>query len=397
MVVMRKLTLLLAATWTLGCGAEPSEPQGGGLSAECVQLLPNCLENQQTCEHPAAGPRCVPCPAARYPEDDGSCVLIPGQKLSHDFPELTTPSGEESLGLCRSWTLSNDAELWINAVELEQTESSHHSNWTFVPDDQFTGPDGVWPCKERNYDQLTGALAGGVIYAQSTQAVREVQKFPPGVVVRIPPRSRIISDIHVLNTTPKEAKGHAKLSLYAIDLADVTVKLAPFHVTYDGLEIPPTATSRFTGECAIDEQFESIAGRSLDMKVYYVLPHTHALGSRFFLEHLGGSRDGETVIDVRGFNGEARGRRYDPPVDMTGAVGLRFGCEFDNPRSVPVGWGFDDQEMCEALGFAESPVAFESRVSAAHPGPSDGVVQTFSAPCQSIVFPWDQSKAGGSP
>ena len=86
-------------------------------------------------------------------------------------------------------------------MELEQSEASHHSNWTFVPDDQFTGPDGSWKCKDRGYSQLTAALQGGVLYAQSTQATREVQKFPDGVVVRIPPRSRIISDVHVLNTT----------------------------------------------------------------------------------------------------------------------------------------------------------------------------------------------------
>ncbi len=393
---IRHALLAASAFLLLACGSNDEEPPAaGGMSAECEALLPSCLGNQQTCTHPSTGPRCSPCPSGQFAADDGACTALSGEPLSHEFPEMTTPAGEEVRGLCRSWTLGNETELWINAVELEQDEASHHSNWTFAPDDQFDGPDGVWTCKDRGYDQLTGALAGGVIYAQSTQAVREVQKFPDGVVVRIPPRSRIISDIHILNTTPQEVTGNVRFSLYSIDPVDVTVKLAPFHVTYHALDIPPKATSRFTGECAIDQQFQDIAKRPLDAKVYYVLPHTHALGSRFFLEHLGGPRDGETIIDVHGFNSEARGQRYDPPIEMAGASGFRFGCEFENPRNESVGWGFDDQEMCEALGFMESPIGFQGRVSESEAGPTDGPIQTFSGDCVSIAFAWDQNKPGG--
>src|SRR5205807_9881722 len=42
------------------------------------------------------------------------------------------------------------------------------------------------------------------------------------------------------------------------------------------------------------------------------------------------------------------------PIYLAGADGLRFGCEFENPRDASVHWGFGDQEMCEYLGFAES-------------------------------------------
>ena len=107
-----------------------------------------------------------------------------------------------------------------------------------------------------------------------------------------------------------------------------------------------------------------------------------------FVEGFGGETEGKEVIDVRGFNGEARGRSYDPPLDMSGAHGLRFGCEFDNSTNEEVNWGFDDQEMCEALGFAASPVAFESTVTEANPGEMDGAIHTFDGPCSSISFSW---------
>jgi hypothetical protein len=113
------------------------------------------------------------------------------------------------------------------------------------------------------------------------------------------------------------------------------------------------------------------------------------LGTRFFLQAVGGSRDGEYLLDVYGFNGEARGRFFDPAIDLSGITSLRFGCEFENPRAETVGWGFGDQEMCEMLGFIESPpVAFESRVSDAEPLADDGDVQVFSSACTSLMIPW---------
>jgi hypothetical protein len=131
------------------------------------------------------------------------------------------------------------------------------------------------------------------------------------------------------------------------------------------------------------------------MKVYYILPHTHSLATRFFVDVLGGPHDGESLIDLKGYDQGARGRRFDTPYDMTGASGFGFGCEFTNPRDDVIHYGLGDQEMCETLGFAEAPVAFEAKISAANAGPDDGKIKTFSAPCSAIAFPWDFSKPGG--
>lgn len=349
-----------------------------------------CRVDQMGCRLDADAPTCFECDAGTFANESGECAALEGEARAHEFAEFTTEPGQEVLGLCQSWTLDNDTEIWVNAVELEQNEMSHHSNWTFVPEDEFDGPDGVWDCDERNYDQLSAAIKGGVLYAQSTQADREVQKFPAGAAVRIPARSRIIGDVHLLNVSNEPVTGNVKLTLYGIPEADVKVKLAPFHLSYDGLDIPPHATSRFEGTCDIAESFESSAGHPIDIKLYYGLPHTHKLGTRFFLQAVGGPRDGEYLLDVHGFNGEARGKFYDPPVDLTGITSLRFGCEFTNPRDVSVGWGFGDQEMCEMLGFIESPVAFESRVEEAVSDGMDGDIPVFTSECSSIMIPWEK-------
>jgi hypothetical protein len=384
---MRCIALLAAVlAFTAGCG--DSEPTlVGPTDGPCAAKIDECLIDQQTSVLEGETARCEACAAGQYAAKSGACEPITGEPLSHDFPENTTAAGGESIGICRSWTLNNSEPLWVNAVELQQDEASHHSNWTFVPDTEFDGPDGIWNCTDRNYSQLTAALAGGVLYAQSTQARHEVQKFPDGVAVQLPANVRIISDVHTLNTSPEEVTGHITLTIYTLPQSQVSVQLQPFHLTYDTLDIPPQSESRFQGECDLATQAKDISG-PLDLQVYYLLPHTHALGTRMFVEVFGGPRDGETMVDVRGFNGEPRGRAYDPPIDMTGATGMRFGCEFTNPRDETVHWGFDDQEMCEALGFAASPVLFESRISAANPTTGDDM-PTFTGDCATLMLPAD--------
>ncbi len=387
---MRHALVLSALSLVGGCkGAAPSD-----LPPECAGYLQKCLSNQQIC---VAGPKCEACPDGQYADQTGVCLPIGGTPMHHDFGMFTAQAGQEILGLCQSWTVGNATELWVNAVELSQNESSHHSNWIFVPDDKYPGPDGVWPCADRSYDQLTAALAGGVLYAQSTQATHEVQKFPGGAAVRLPPYVRIISDVHILNASTQPVTGQASLTLYTLDKDAVKTKLTPFHLTFDALDIPPHATSRFTAECELDSYFQAAFNHPLDLKLYYSLPHTHALGKRFFLSVYGGSNDGQALLDVDGYNGEPRGRAYDPPLDLTGADGLRFGCEFDNPRDQTVMWGFGDQEMCEYLGFADSGLIFESSVKKLQPTGSDGAVQTFTGPCGTIAYKYDFNQPGGPP
>jgi hypothetical protein len=358
----------------------------------CADLAATCVGKQQACVADGAGAHCEPCPAGQYAALSGSCAPIGGTALDHDFAMFTTQPGEEVLGLCQSWTLNNPEELWVNAVELTQDEASHHSNWTFVPDNLYKGDDGVWSCADRNYQQLDAALYGGVLYAQSTQTPHEIQRFPGGAAVRIPPYARIIGDVHLLNTTMAAITGHARLSVYSLPVADVTVKLAPFHLTYDGLDIPPHASSRFTGNCAVGDSFPN---KKLAMKVYYILPHTHAMANRFFVDVLGGPDDRKNLIEVKGFTSESHGLAFDPPVDMAAARGFSFGCEYFNPRSVAVKWGFGDQEMCELLGFADTATAFESHVATADPAGTDGQTELFTGDCSTAAFPWDNLQPGG--
>ncbi len=89
--------------------------------------------------------------------------------------------------------------------------------------------------------------------------------------------------------------------------------LAPFRLTYYTLEIPAQSEARFVTDCDLDEAFQTIAKRPLDLKLYWVLPHYHELGNYFSVEILGGPKDGEVIHSLDTFNAEPNGKALDPP------------------------------------------------------------------------------------
>ncbi|HZS37593.1 MAG TPA: hypothetical protein VFF06_12240, partial [Polyangia bacterium] len=95
--------------------------------------------------------------------------------------------------------------------------------------------------------------------------------------------------------------------------------------------------------------------------------------------------------------GEARGRAMDPPIDLSGDDGMAFGCDFENDTADVVHYGFGNQEMCELLGFADSPLAWESTVTSVAADPSATAMPTYTGPCSTLAFQYDFTKPGGPP
>ncbi|WP_394848186.1 hypothetical protein LZC95_12055 [Pendulispora brunnea] len=355
-----------------------------------------CYSRQMICVPGNSDTKCETCPAGSYASQAGACETLGTPKLQHQFQTWTIPPYTEYRGKCQSWTLNNAEPLYVNAVELEQNEESHHSIWTFVPDDHFAGPDGTWDCAERSYDEIKGALLGGVLLAQSTQAPHQVQKFREDAAVRIPPYSRVISDIHLLNATAKEVSGSLTLKIYDMNPNDVKVQLVPFQVDDRAINVLARAKTRLVNHCSLEKDFQA-NGTPFNPKIHYILPHTHGYGKRFYVKTLGGTRDGETILDVDQSAGyEAYGRAFDPPFDVTGAAGLTVGCEYENNTDQTLGWGWSD-EMCQTLGYMESPVAFVGTISTATQGPADGAMQVFTGDCDVLATPWDFNRPGGPP
>lgn len=275
--------------------------------------------------------------------------------LRHAFPDVDIAAGEERSRDCQSWTLDNDAPIFVNAVRERNDGAWHHSNWFFVPERMYDGPDGTWPCRERGFSEVTAGVAGGVIFAQSTQALEDVQAFPPGVAIKIPARSRIVGDIHLLNLTVEDVTSGLDFELVTIPRETVETELALVSFTNQALEIKPRQRSEFATECDISEE---LAGEPMDFSVYYVLPHYHSLGDFFRIEATGHPDGPITILEAGTRVGDSLGVAFDPPIDLSGATGLRMTCGYDNPRDDMVGYGIGDQEMCVFLMFTDANKKF---------------------------------------
>lgn len=271
--------------------------------------------------------------------------------ISHDFPIMKVASGEERNFICQSWTLDNDEPLYVNAVSMEGGPGWHHSNWLYAPEGDFAGPDGTWPCAERGFDLVTAGIRGGVFYTQSPEAKAETERFRDGVAIVIPPHSKVILELHLLNVSEQELSTHAHLRLDTLARENVQVELAPLALSYYPLALPPQARSTFTADCDL----ATIMGGPLDFRIYYVAPHYHALGTGMKVEAYDADGSSVVIADANRPIGEPLGVSFAEPFDVTGAQGIRFGCRYDNPGTETVRFGAGQaDEMCVMFAFTDS-------------------------------------------
>jgi hypothetical protein len=286
-----------------------------------------------------------------------------GPAHSYDFGPYTVKSGEETISDCVQISLHNDAPVYINAVELTTGPGFHHSNWTYVPEHVFAGPDGTFNCRDRGYSEAVAAVFGGVLFAQSTQTPHEVQAFPPGVAVKLPPKAKVLAQLHLLNPTDAPIQLRPNITLTAIPEAEVTTRLAGISFQNQALALPPNRESRFTVECDLDERYRALLGTAPDFHIYYGLAHYHELGTGLLLEAVRPDGTAATVYSTATHVGDTLGGPIDPTFDMTGFTKLRVSCDFYNPRAQVVEWGIGDQEMCVFLAFSDSPYAWGGGVN----------------------------------
>ncbi len=345
----------------------------------------------------STGPGPGPAPTSTGEPETGT-TGEPGPETAlmvHSFGKYMMQPFEETEP-CAQWTLNNEEAIYINTVTLANDGGFHHSNWLVVPESQFPGEDGYFNCWDRGFNELQAAITGTVLFAQSTQSRYETQELPEGVVIKVPPRHKVVAGVHLLNLSSVATDSELRMGLTLAHPRDVATIVAPFRLNYQDLEIPALSQSRFTGECMLAEPYKNKSGVELDLKLYHVLPHYHYLGNYFSVEIIGGPRDGEQVYLHTGFNADGNGRTYSPPIDLSGALGLRFTCGYDNWRDKEINYGIGDQEMCTMLGLADMRVMMNGSVDGGTKLTSseDGVLE-FEGLC--TVFALPKSGAHGKP
>ncbi|MBV1859316.1 MAG: hypothetical protein KUG77_12950 [Nannocystaceae bacterium] len=296
------------------------------------------------CSEPATEfpPYREPLPDPEMPADAEASA-----RVVHGVAPFELEGSEETM-TCYSWTVDNDAPLYVQALDFQNGGSFHHSNWFVVPEDLYSGGDGFWPCAERGFEDVPAALAGTVLFAQSTQAQQESMAFADGATIRIPARSKIVAGVHLLNLGPDSRETAAWLSMDIIHPALVETILSPIMLTYGALSIPPKSRSIFTAACT-GEGFEAVDA----FELHYILPHYHRAGaSANVIAYDAGM--GTEVLNHTGFGAVPMGRTFDPPIALDELGAIEFSCGYDNPHDETLTWGIGINEMCVFLGFANT-------------------------------------------
>lgn len=310
--------------------------------------------------------------------------------VSYSFGPFTIAPSQEVSDQCIQITLHNDAPIYVNQVELTTGPGFHHSNWFYVPENKFvdvnTGDnsDTTFKCDDRNYTEPAAALFGGVLFAQSTQAPHEVQGFPAGVAIKIPPHSKLFAQIHLLNTGDAPLDLAPTVALTSLAADQVTTLLAAVSFENQALALPPNSSSRFTIDCDLATKHQELLGTPPNFKLYYGLGHYHALGTKVEIDAVKTDGTVATMFTTEGRAGDVLGGPIDPLFDFTGYSTLRFTCEYTNPRPSTVHWGIGDQEMCVFLAFSDSTYNWAGGVTstdAAGPSTLENGMPTFHHAC----------------
>ncbi|HEY5924379.1 MAG TPA: hypothetical protein VIV11_22030 [Kofleriaceae bacterium] len=308
-----------------------------------------------------------------------------GEDNVYEFGPFDVAAQEEVTSKCVQISLHNADTIFINSVELTTGPGFHHSNWFFVPEHRFAGAEGTFNCKDRDFNIAAAAATGGVFFAQSTQSTHEVQAFPTGMAIPLPPRTKLIGQIHLLNRSDEDLVINPSLKLTPIPEAEVTKKLAGISMEFHPLSLPPRKQSRFTVDCDLEPYRDVEKNRDLDFNIYYTLAHYHQYGTRMLLEAVTPTDTASTIYTTTNSIGDALGGPLLPPFPMTGNTRLRLTCEYYNNTDAMIYYGNGDGEMCVFLAFSDSPWLWGGGVLDETPDPTSGVdqggVMTFTRNC----------------
>jgi len=309
------------------------------------------------------------------------------------FGPVTIEPQMEDTTKCVALSLGNLEDLYVNQVELTTGPGFHHSNWMFVPQHSFAGPDGIFTCDDRNYDQVAAGLLGGVFFAQSTQSAHEIQQFPPGVALKLPPKSKLVAQIHLLNNGDEPLALSPTMAFTPIPADQVTTELRSFAFEYHPLGLPPRKQSKFSIDCDVGARHEEAFGRPPDFKFYYALAHYHEWATGMTLEAVRPDGTSAMIYSTDNQVGDTLGGVIDPMFDMTGFTKFRLTCNYYNNTDATIYYGNGGGEMCIFNAFTDSPHTWAGgALDTGSPGtPTDvGGVMSFTRACQ--VYSVDGSR-----
>jgi hypothetical protein len=257
-------------------------------------------------------------------------------------PPRSMKPGQE-VDFCLSWPYPKFQNHVVYAGRLYTTKGLHHSNLIAKPVDTAVGPNPYPSCHPGASDPFSKVpqVIPDVLFANSTQVTgEETLAFPPGKGYTVDPSRELITDMHLLNTTGETQIVEVAYDFFTMPEADLVDEVAPFVLQVDNFLIPPHTTGVVGSTCDV------FGGSVVEM-----MPHTHKLATKFTVDLLDLQGQPKRVIDNGAFDSQSHIEVYQPAIDLTDDLSMKFECTFANTTDHNVVYGIGQNEMCILFGY----------------------------------------------
>lgn len=239
------------------------------------------------------------------------------------------------------FVVSPDEVLYLNRDEVRYEPGSHHfllyrTSYSDIPAQKDDGrpvdTSGVFDCSSGVTD---GWSVTDVIGGSQNPAGNSVVDFPPGVAVRIEPRTVFLLNTHYINTTTRDLDAEVRINLHTIAEEEVHTEGALLFWYDPFIKVPAQSSAEASMRCNIGS----------DVTFVNMTSHMHARGVGFDAR-----LNGDTVyqtdlwenVPVKSFG-----------AGMAAPAGsqLEFRCSYSNAEQRDVYQGpRSSDEMCVLIG-----------------------------------------------
>jgi hypothetical protein len=243
---------------------------------------------------------------------------------------------------CNVIDLPSDKWLSVNHVESVQNDAMHHMDLMATV---FAAPElgiGEYDCAEV-YAQYPALMDDGLLIYASQQASQQIV-LPPGTVAELPPKLRLMHEIHFVNTGEERVEAFSKINAYKYPDEQVTQTIWGGAVRDVEIAIPANATEHVEWTRCV---------MNADVDVLFLSTHTHALAKTAVIRPFDGSVAGDVIYSNTDWHAPPLQDYTAAPIRVPAGSGFEFECHYSNRNSHEVRWGFNAaDEMCQiALVF----------------------------------------------
>ncbi len=239
--------------------------------------------------------------------------------------------------------LNNPTEIYVNKIRSYGRPGTHH----FVLSTIYESPNFPMPPADVMIDQnnmdgnlnLFAAINRDVILFEA-QSPDYTLELPKGYALKLDPYTKWMANPHYFNKTDKVRFGEIYCNIYTQKKEDVQHLLE--NTLVDGNEkliLPPGKETTITTDFYYDNKTE----------IMVMTPHYHKRGKKFEVQIVGGSRNGEVLLESYDYQHPVLMNFANKPLILEQGEGLRTIVTYYNESSKEVKYGVTSEDEMNYL------------------------------------------------